>query len=831
MTAWLCVSLWLAVGQVPPSASLFPKGTPGELIADELTYERSGKVLVARGHAVLRDSGVTVWADELTYDQTLQHATAKGNVMMVRGLTVAFANEIGVDLQSDDATLERGFLIQKRGVKPEQLLAAKSAEELRALGQVSLAMTGTRIKRIGEGHFLVDDLSFTPCDCNPAKPSWRIDALHADLVEGERAILTFPVIFVHSVPVFAFPWMYLPLSERRTGLLMPRPVFSYYSGFTIDLPVFITLGNSYDITLTPGYYVGASPDKDGNLPLYGIKGPRLQTEFRYVPSDSTRGRFSFGVIDDRREVRDPVTARPVTIQPNGAVGTAPRGLRWEIGLQHAQELGAGFSDRVDAFAVSDGFYIGDLNPDILTRAEQYVRSTGVLFRRDDESYASLDVALRQNVRWGFHLFGKDYGANGDREIGPNTMHRLPAITYDLPQRQLWGPLFGGFRLEYSRIAPLVGLTGDEGTDGVYYPDPTYAPADHSQGDRKYQPGEREARDRIDFRPRISAGFAAGRFARFTPYAAYRQDIYVGEVTGKTTQRGYPMLGVTADSELARVYPLQSGAVRHAITPSIELRYVPPVFGSAWPILYDEVDAAVPAQGLFQSVMQVSQRWSRRSGAVTREMLKLDLGQDLDLRRRALGDSFARAWFSWGRVATSAVVRHNFSERRLNQLSADLSVDLWKGAGVSVGYENITIQGPERFRRGIDSLVGAPLPAPIQLLVQDPNSAESPLNPGFRAQRILVAFSTTLAWGLGFRYQATIQPHIKPAPPETPPPEQKLSWAIVQQQGVISFNPACNCWRFEIYAGLRPNDTYTGFSSPSFGATLVIYRFGSFGIGQ
>src|SRR6202022_427986 len=108
--------------------------------------------------------------------------------------------------------------------------------------------------------------------------------------------------------------------------------------------------------------------------------------------------------------------------------------------------------------------------------------------------------------------------------------------------------------------------------------------------------------------------------------------------------------------------------------------------------------------LFQSVMQVSQRWSRRSGAVTREMLKLDLGQDLDLRRRALGDSFARAWFTSDRVDVSAVVRHNFSERRLNQLSTDLSVALWTGAAVSAGYENITIQGPERFRRGIDSLV-------------------------------------------------------------------------------------------------------------------------------
>jgi LPS-assembly protein len=813
---------------------LLSKGTPGELIADDLTYERSGRVLVARGHAVLRASGVTVWADQLTYDQTLQHATAKGNVMMVRGLTVAFADEIGVDLESDDATLERGFLIQKRGVTPERLLAAKSPEDLRTVGQVSLAMTGTRIKRIGEGHFLVDNLSFTPCDCNPAKPSWRIDAVHADLVEGERAILTFPVIFVRSVPVFAFPWMYLPLSERRTGLLVPRPVFSLYSGFTIDLPVFITLGDSYDVTLTPGYYTGASPNQYGNLPPIGIKGPRLQTEFRYVPSDQTRGRFSLGVIDDRREAREPFNYGPF-------LPLRPRGLRWEIGLQHAQELGGGFSGRVDAFAVSDGYYIRDLAADILTRVEPYIRSTGVLYRRDEDSYAGLDVTLRQDVRWGFNLLRKNYDRTGAPQLGPNTMQRLPAITYDLPQRQLWGPLFGGFRLEYSRIAPLSGLTGDEGTSGVYNPDPAYVAAahaqgDYSQGDRRYQPGEREARDRIDFRPRISAGFAAGRFARFTPYAGYRQDIYLGEVTGKTTQRGYPILGVTADSELARVYSLGSGAVRHAITPSIELRYVPPVLGSAWPILYDEVDAAVPAQGLFQSVMQLSQSWSRRSGSATQEILRFDLAQDWDLRRRMVGDSFVRANLRWGPATTGAMARYNFRDHRLNLLSTWLNVSLWAGGSVAVSYENITIQGPERFRRGIDSLVGAPLPAPLQVLAGDPKSVLNPGNNGFRAQLIVASFRTTLPWGFGFSYVAQIVPHLVPLRDEErladPNQLPRVAWSAAQQVASLSYNPACGCWSFEVYARRLLSLGLPG--SPwvsAFGANLVISRFGSFGIGQ
>src|SRR5262249_4989162 len=142
--------------------------------------------------------------------------------------------------------------------------------------------------------------------------------------------------------------------------------------------------------------------------------------------------------------------------------------------------------------------------------------------------------------------------------------------------------------------------------------------------------KREARDRIDFRPRLSASFPVSHLARLTPYAAVREDLYVGEVTGTFSHRGYLMNGIIFDTELSRIYGIAGSRKRHSITPSVEFRYVPPVVGAGWSSPYDEVDSAVPKQGLTQAIAQVSQRLSGSTGNSIVDLARMDVGQDFDL---------------------------------------------------------------------------------------------------------------------------------------------------------------------------------------------------------
>jgi LPS-assembly protein len=851
MSLLLPVTVTLLVSaQIPLATQIqLPTGETVELAADYVVYEPDRQLLTARGHTELRTAEVVLRADEVTYDQGAQAARAVGNVMFVSGQFAAVADEVAVDLKSNEANVKGGLFMQKRGVTPEALRSAETPQQLRQMGETPVLISGTRIKRTGPNAFMVDDLAFTPCECGPGEPSWRVEANNASVEMGERAILTWPVVYVHSVPVFALPWLYLPLAERRSGLLVPRPTTSSLFGFGIEQPVFLTLGRSYDITLTPAYYTGASQEEHilsesvtRKEPRFvGIRGPRLLTEFRYVPSERTRGRATLGVVYDLQPLRNPLHGgffRRGDIYVGEAI-TEARGLRGEASWQHIQDLGGGFHDRVDAAFVSDGYYTRDLTADIVARENQYLRSSAVLYHRGEEHYAGLEVSLRQDIRWAFHFLREDRvpaEVDPERPIipGPITFQKLPSLTLSLPERRIGGRWAASLRAELSRMAPLTRRFGDEGEDGLFNAVRVYtvtgpdglpmAVEDPTQSNGIFDGSDREARTRLDFFPRLSTSVGLGPYARLTPSLALRQDFYAGEVSGRVSQRGYPLLGVVVDSELARTFERGTSTWRHTLGPSVELRYVPGVWGGVPspgaspdrpPQLYDEIDAALPLgpdgreRGFLQAVMEVSQALQLKQGDQRREVLRLRLGQGFDLSRhaptfggqgeggagRVLRDSFARLNASAGVLNAGGLVRFDPNTTRITQLSADASVDNGRGEALYARYDDLLAVGSDRLRRGIDALVGP--------------EAESQA----RAQLLVAGARMSLGIGLGLRYEAIVQPLAKTESP------------LAQQVLGVSYGPACDCWRIEGVATLR-----RGQKRPDFGFNLSVAGVGAFGSG-
>jgi LPS-assembly protein len=810
------MTLWLA-GQIPLATETeLPSGERVALEADQLLYEPAKETLVARGHTTLRTERLVLRADELIYDQANQQAYAKGNVMLVSGLLAAVADEIRLDIRSYEAHVGGGLFLRKKNVTPEQLLQARTPQELKNIGETVLTLTGSRIKRVGPNEFQVDDLSFTPCDCDPTEPSWRVEARRADVALGERAILAFPTVYVYQVPIFWLPWLYLPLSDRRTGLLIPRPNFSALNGFSLEQPVFVTLGESYDATFTPGYYAG------GRDRSFGIAGGRLHTEFRYAPSPRSSGRATVGLLYDRRNRRDPVEPGlciPDPVDPGSCIIKGRRGLRGEASWQHVQDLGNGWRDRIDAGFVSDGYYLRDVTADVLARQAEYLRSTAVLYRGDELGWLGMDAVFRQQIwadsqKLGFDIFRQNRLASGDLVGAPRTIQRFPAVTYAIPERPLAGPLWGGVSAEYARHAPLAASFGDEGEDGVFRAsqvrptDPaTYEP---TQGDGRFERGEREARDRFDLNPRASLPFGLGRFARFTPYVGGRETVYYGELTGSMAHRGYFLAGASASTTLVREF--RNGSVRHAITPYLEARAVPWTFGSVpggSTRAYDEVDLAVPSDGFFQGVAEIRQELGVRRGGAYRDLLRLDVGQGFDLRSWRVADTYLRTSFHEGWLGLSGVVRYDVPRRLFSQVSATLSVDDRRGNGLAVSYDRLLDLGSDPLRAGIDELVGRPLSLVLP--------AGAPFG---RAEQIGGGIRAAFPFGLGARYEAVVQP--------------AAAQKIVQQLIGLSYGPGCNCWRLEVHAWLRPASATGGVLgsglTADFGASLTLQQFGAIGAG-
>jgi LPS-assembly protein len=869
------MTLWLA-GQIPlVTEAELPTGEKVTLAADQLLYEPAKETLIARGHTVLRTERMVVRADEIVYDQANQHALAKGNVMLVSGLLAAVADEVRVDVRTAEAQVQGGLLLRKKNVTPEQLLEAKTPHELKKMGETVFVLSGSRIKRIGPNEFLVDDLSFTPCDCDPTEPSWRVEARSAQVEIGERALLTSPAVYIDQVPIFWLPWLYLPLSDRRTGLLVPRPSYSALNGFSFEQPLFVTLGRSYDVTFTSGYYSGSS----GGPQPFGIQGGRLHTELNYAPSERTTGRASLGLLYDVQPLRD-------ALDPNLRVGRR-RGLRGEASWRHAQDLGNGWRDRVDAGFVSDGYYLRDVTADVLLRQAEYLRSTAVLYHSDERSWFGVDLLVRQQIwaesqQLGFDVLGGgrlctpgETGPCAASETvgGPRTFARFPALTYAVPERPVAGPVWGGFRAEYSRLAPLTSPFGDEGMDGVYRskqvrPSTACAPGaapetcfEPTQGNGQFDAGEREARDRLDLNPRFSLPFGLGRFARFTPYVGGRETVYFGERTSTVAQRGYLLAGASASTTL--VGDFGPGKARHSITPHLEVRAVPREIGGVpggESHAYDEVDLAVPAGGFVQGVAELRQELGLRRDGAYRDLLRLDVGQGFELvsGRVAAAETFARTTLQQGPITLTGTARYDLPTRIVTQVAARADVSLGGGNAFSAAYDNLLVPetlifptagavgvpvdvGRDPLRPSLDALTGRPLSVELgrspthcdELRRAAQSESPPPLGEKLRcysrAEQLVGGLSVATRFGLGARYEAVVQP--------------AASTKVPQQLIGLSYGPGCNCWSLEVHAWLRPAPPCQAADpncrpgllgsglQPDFGASLTVHQFGSFGTGR
>ena len=901
--------------------------------ADQGTSDGHGNVLHLQGRAELRTDTARILADRIDYDQRTRIVTATGHCYAVQGLSGAVADGLTLNLDANWVKLEHGRFFVKTDTTPEALLQTSTPEQLLATGRTTLAGRVERVERVSPGHLKINGLDFTPCDCNPLEAHWSIKATAADVRPGNEAWLWLPVIYVYGVPILPLPVLDVPLKPQKSGLLVTTPAHSQQNGWQVSQPVYFALASNFDLTLTPGYTWGSSTPPAVDAPRVGVKGPSLDTEVRWAHSRDTKGDLELFLLDDRLPLRDPrfLTYYPESVSSEGVrsstVTNELRDLRGSVNGSVLQSFGGGWAARLDLNLVSDAALVKDTTTDVTQQANQYLRSSAVLSHRTADSLLALEVTARQDIAWGgFSAFDNDvwpkalydpahFGKaldphqdnsggplRGEWLRGPATLQKLPTIHLDLPSRPLGEHLSWGLSADFTRLAPFNGHTGDEGVDGIYqlgfltipHPtlvDPTTGPPNSvcpqntrsdllTQGDRVWQCGEREARLRLDLVPKLSGSWGIGDWLRIQPSIWIRQDLYFGEVTRTTDQRGYVVGDVLVSSEISRTF---SNGLRHAIQPSLQYREIPGQWGSVpgnrptgpnQPVenrFYDEIDGALFQAPLRQGVAKVSQTLSRRTGAVMQELLKVDVAQEFDFRsENRLADTVvsARAFYApfgagvtfrydsqrsapalWAAYASFQIPRFG-TTLRFDQLF--IPVEFFdRDVGSSRNLPNAAISasdlgrwgGSGNMRQGIDALVGSPVPAGFR--------------DGQRQSAITLEAHLSLVFGLGITYSGTLYPGatwtrrdangnpIGPPPdslPTSTPPTGKYS-LLGQQNFGIYFAPACNCWRLDIIGRLPPpfgqfvqNPPGTGpfvpstfdWRFPDLIFLLTIQNFGTFG---
>lgn len=205
------------------------------LVADDLQIA-GDSVLIAQGAVEVFYQGRRLTASRIVYDQTAGTLKIEGPIRLTdeTGGTVILADQ--ADLAAD---MTEGLLTSARVVLDQQLqIAAAEA------------------RRVGGRYLQLDNAVASSCRvcAGSDTPLWELRARRVTHDQTERQIY-----FDHAqlrfggVPVLYIPRLRLPdpTLKRASGFLLPKMSSSTQLGTGLEVPYFLTLGPSRDLTITP----------------------------------------------------------------------------------------------------------------------------------------------------------------------------------------------------------------------------------------------------------------------------------------------------------------------------------------------------------------------------------------------------------------------------------------------------------------------------------------------------------------------------------------------------------------------------------------------------
>lgn len=552
--AALAAALALALAATPAlsaqDAPAAPRGdAPYEITADVIEFDRQQALFLAEGDVVMvqRRLGRRLEADWVAFSDRTGRGVASGDVVLVEGDRRVEAEFALFDVETLQGLLRRGGF--------------ESFDERRGTG---VRVWAEELVRTGVDDYELWEGAFTTCRCpdEDARDPWRVRASRADIELGGYGTVRNATFDILGVPVIWLPWMIFPVkSEREAGLLFPQFGLSGRNGIEIGQPLFLTLGDPVNLTLTPRW-----------LSERGVKG---EARLEYVAGEESWGDLRVSYLRDRRVLRneddaqDENAALVAAGRPPTASGDAFDADRWAVRFESQSHPG-------------DWLVMTDIN---LGSDNEHPEDFDELrdFRRDRfmESRVFASRSFGRSGAWGAVggvEFADDLQAPDDQDRDDFLLHRAPDLRLRWLPQPTGGPAglvasldaravqFRALRDPGSQVAeqagddaPLVddrfydtGIDGlGDGKEGAArtvpadFPgfDPTldrhddnFAPAAGSfgpQGDGVFQEGEPLADEglRLELSPRLARPFRPGGAVELVPEVGYRQFLYATDEQG------------------------------------------------------------------------------------------------------------------------------------------------------------------------------------------------------------------------------------------------------------------------------------------------------------
>ena len=271
----------------------------------------SGDVEIVRGRNSIR-------AEVVTYEDSTGIFTAEGRSHLWNGSLTWAGESATYDLNSEVSSLYDGryWLQNGRGRGTAGYLQHDRPADIT----------------------LLTDVDYSTCPLSAE--AWRVSASKIKLNhKSDRGSATNAVLRVGNIPVFYFPYVNFPISDKRkSGFLAPSFGTTNESGFDARTPYYWNLAPNYDATITPR--------------ILSDRGAMLGTEVRYKSRRySGDANFEYLPSDDLHQNQD----------------------RSFVALSHQQSLFAGKA-RIRAIFnnVSDDEYFEDFGQSISVTSQRFL---------------------------------------------------------------------------------------------------------------------------------------------------------------------------------------------------------------------------------------------------------------------------------------------------------------------------------------------------------------------------------------------------------------------------------------------------------------------------
>ena len=437
---------WVARGYLIPPDEAAPPAEPAEEeapTAAEAEDEAKAERLARRAERQLekltritfdipfpeeRGGGSAIGSAEAVETAGENRVIASGGVEFRYRDSLLQAQRLEVDRQTREVVAEGEVILDQgprriTGTRLEFNIDSRTGrmENARVFADPDVYFSGTEVAMLGDDVYTVKNGTVT--SCIKESPGWSFRTSKARVRLEGFARMKNATMRVKKMPVFYLPYMVLPAkSDRAAGLLFPNFGTSQSRGSYLGLAWFQPFGPSYDATLY--------------LDLYSENYTGLGTELRYLPSDTTSGRFEGYAIDDPLEGE----------------------TRWKLSWDHtSSDLPLGFRGVIRVRDFSDFRFFRDFERDFNNASIRQIESTGFL-----------------SGSWGSHSLNILVNENETFFSGPNVIGRQrPEIEYRLRSQQIGSlPLYldlvssinyisierGSFDESYSRADLLPELT-------------------------------------------------------------------------------------------------------------------------------------------------------------------------------------------------------------------------------------------------------------------------------------------------------------------------------------------------------------------------------------